>query len=240
MIAIVAETNREICRKWFHHDWPVDAPAGAQLAPYFGALLNLKAMREGNFTETFRRATEKWEMNEQLCASIAVNGRVKPAQESSNWLIWGYTDCNSSVRADLEWGAFRPYIVHWPTGAKPWNDCRLWGSQLWIRELTDWSELRHECAFRVRDQEKIPAIVLYVARKGVSCGSLPEDLEDSGFGVEMLRGCDPEIRFSVRDSVSLVLKFFKWNPCRHSMACVISHRWAWQHFLEQSDQPYAV
>jgi hypothetical protein len=37
---------------------------------------------------------------------------------------------------------------------------------------------------------------------------LPDALEDAGFGLELLRGCDPQLPVAFRGSVGLLLEWF--------------------------------
>jgi hypothetical protein len=75
-------------------------------------------------------------------------------------------------------------------------------------ELIDGDELKHELAFRERDRDRIPAFLIHRARLGVRQADLPDALEDAGFGLELLRGCDPQLPVAFRGSVGLLLEWF--------------------------------
>jgi hypothetical protein len=86
----------------------------------------------------------------------------------------------------------------------------------------------------------IAIVALASCRELKRKAALPDALEDAGFGLELLRGCDPQFPVAFRGSVGLFLEWFGWEATRANMARVLSHRWAWEAFLQQSDARYAV
>lgn len=179
---------------------------------------------------------------------LAVGDLASPATDeecrvgsaaASGWKV-SAGDCGGAGRTELEWGRSLPTWVSWVGGAKPWDTPAVPGAQLWLRELTDWESLKYELALRERDHGKPPAWVVHLARLGARNADLLEKLEDAGFAIEMVRGCDPEYPADFSPSVGLLLEWFGWRPDRAGMARALSHRWAWQMFLQQSDAPAAL
>lgn len=173
---------------------------------------------------------------------VTIDGVRNSSVTEASTRDWWVLDDESGLaeQGDLEWGRTLPFVVTWVGESKPWSNSVVPGSQLWLRELADWEELKYELEFRARDRGKIPTWVIHLPRVGVRSASLLDDLEDAGFGIELLRGCDAEYPVEFRASVGLLLEWFGWRPDRDHMARALSHRWAWQAFLQQSEQPYAL
>ena len=240
MAGRIWRTVAETVRVWFGHDWPEDAPGGDLPVPFFGILCDLAAMREGGFTAAFREAAQRWQTNGQLAAAVAVAGRIRETGNEWNQCLGGAGHNEAGVPGDLEWGCHPARVLHWNSRAKPWDDPSLPGAQLWLRELTDWDELKHELFFRERDRHKVPAFLIHLAGAEESGCDTAGALEDAGFALELARACNPAYPLHLRGSVGLILEWFGWQATRSNIARVLSHRWAWQAFLDLSDAPFAM
>lgn len=185
MIAITDRENAIMSRKWFGRAWPDDAEGADAKMPYFGALMNLQEMRKGGFTQRFREALSRWGLNEQLCTSYAVKGRITEMPAEGNYCLFGYVSLNDPERLAMECGMHQAKVIHWTMPAKPWNNARLWAAQLWIRELISWVDLHTEQVFREQDRQKPLALFLYSGELDVPNDDVLDQLINKGYEVKL-------------------------------------------------------
>lgn len=233
-------TNAQISEWWFHQAWPDGAPDPDQPCPWFSAVLNLTELRKIQAIKKFEAYLEKFHLGEQMTFSMVVSGRVKPMPQESNWLVWEIERLGNSARTALECGIIQPYLLHWSAPRKPWNTKGIFGGQFWNRESVTWDELEQEITNREADQGKMPAIIIYLSRCGIRSPNLVDDLDSNGFDIRGLRGCDASEPFAFPETGDFSLQLFGRYPTRSELACWMSHRWALEMFLEQTEHPFAM
>jgi hypothetical protein len=220
--------------------WPTGLAGSDLPAMLAGGLLNLEGMGTVDFQLAYQTAVEVHWLPHPVALALALDGRI---QETAPALCWRATErggATASERAAIDWGRCGPDVLHWDGTAKPWNDPTVPGAQLWLRESTGWDDLGWEMHFRALEQDGPPAIVIHRASLGLRNESLVDDLCDGGFAVETQRGCEAEYPLAFPDEALGMVRCLGWSAHRTQLARTLSHRWAWQRFIQQSDAPWVL